>query len=363
MNGLDQTIPYADLLKDGELAPGVREIFYSWYDTYSTDGKMTKEDCARFVSVVTNSRDDIPPDDSRVSGLFAVHDPQNKGFIEREGFVSFFVDSTLNPNKKAVVWENLKNMGTRNDLKRLDEPYQTYNTDKTVLPRYRLAHNEEFFDTLFYLQDLDDKIAKEAFDFLCLITTNPLIYEQILQGSDGRTNSTWENLLDAKNIYKLIYSLQVIESFLEDVEIDSTNIDSFNEDQSIMMNDTDPEQMRFKKLEWMRNFVTKGGFSHLAKILQLKFNELLSSESQEGVMNKICIQFLLKIIRIFYFSSLKANERGHVSPSEHETVTSEGEAPSLGLESKFFLIILFFRTKIFSNRFLYFRNFVRRGTR
>jgi len=264
MNSLDQMIPQADLLsKSGQVVPQVIKVFNEWYDNYSTEGKMTREDCARFVKAVTNARDDIAPDDHRVNFLFNQYDIENSGFCPRDGFVSFYVDCSRKPEKKLTVWENLKNMGYRNDLKRLDEPYEFHNIDKIVLPRYKLSHNENFFNTIFYLQDLNESIAKEAFGFLCKITTNPTIYRNIL---DGRDN--WEMLLDAKNIYKLIYSLQIIESFLEDIEIDFEGVDSFlNEEAILGLDQNNYEEIKQRKIEWMKNFIKYDGFKHLVDVI------------------------------------------------------------------------------------------------
>ena len=264
MNSIDQLIPQMELTnKSGQIVPEVVNVFNEWYDNFSTNGKMFREDCARFVKTVTNARDEIAIDDHRVN-LLETYDLTNEGFIPRNGFVSFYVEAARKPDKKQTVWENLRNMGYRNDLKRLDEPYELHNVDKNVLPRYKLAHNENFFNTIFQLQDSTENIAKEAFGFLCKITTNPLIYRNILNGKDD-----WKNMLDSKNIYKLIYSLQIIESFLEDIEIDFTGVDSFANEESILdlgKDNVEIEEMKQMKINWMRNFIGKEGFSYLVEV-------------------------------------------------------------------------------------------------
>jgi ubiquitin carboxyl-terminal hydrolase 34 len=269
MNSIDQMIPQVDFLtKSGQAIPQLVNVFNEWYDYYSTDGKMLREDCARFVKTVTSARDDISIDDHRVNYLFSTYDYENQGYVQRDGFVSFYVEAARKPDKKHIVWENLRNMGYRNDLKRLDQPYELHNVDKNVLPRYNLSHNENFFNAIFKLQDSDENIAKEAFSFLCKITTNPIIYKNILNGKEN-----WKNLLDAKNIYKLIYSLQIIESFLEDIEIDFTGVDSFANEESILnldSNNLEIEEMKQLKIQWMRNFVSNDGFSHLVEVKIIK---------------------------------------------------------------------------------------------
>lgn len=118
-NTLDSLIPMAEICVNGQVVPECVKIFNDWYDTYSTEGKMTREDCARFVKAVTNSREDIGVEDQRIRGLFETYDKNKDGLLEREEFVGFYLECSLKPEKKRVVWDNLKTMGIRNDLKRV----------------------------------------------------------------------------------------------------------------------------------------------------------------------------------------------------------------------------------------------------
>lgn len=240
-------------------------IFNEWYDMFSTDGKMAKTDCVRFIKGVTQTREEVTPDDPRIQQLFMGYDKNNNGIIERDEFLQFYFDCISNPSKRKAVWDNLKSMGVRNDLKKMSDPYSMNNDDKSLLPRYQLAHNEELFNTIFYLQDMKDAIAKEAFNFLLMISTNPTIYKQVLF-ADNKTD--WSSLLSESNIYKLIYILQIIESFLEDIDINTVNIDGFSNEESILDNETNLtiEQLTDKKIEWMKNFVELGGYEKLYNV-------------------------------------------------------------------------------------------------
>jgi hypothetical protein len=242
---MEKLIPQSELTNSGNILPEVVSIFNEWFDKFSVNNKMTKELCAKFVSQVTNTKDEIKEDDHRINSLFMLHDKNRDDLLEREEFVAFYTDCATTPSKKKVTWENLRNMGIRNDLKKFEDPYQTYNEDKTILPRYELAYNEDFFNTIFYLQDLSEDIAIEAFNFLEIISTNPNIYKQLLEDSE------WKLLLDERNIYKLIYSLKIIESFIEDIEIEAIEGQRSNSDE-------------MKK--WMKNFVEKEGYMHLVNV-------------------------------------------------------------------------------------------------
>ena len=300
-NGMEKLIPQAEFMADGNPVSEILQIYNEWFTMFSSNEKMSKKDCSLFIRAVTGSREEIGTEDSRIQFLFSTYDRNKDELLEREEFLEFYTECCYKPDRRKVVWENLKTMGIRNDLKKMSEPYQFYVEDKTTLPRYQLAHNEEFFNTIFYLQDLNDEIAKEAFNFLCLICTNPSIYEQNLNLNE---NSNWNVLLDESNIYKLIYSLQIIESFIEDIEINDENVDYI---------DSQENDRKDIKFDWMKNFVEKGGYSHLIQILDRKLIEnvgnLLNREAiNNHLMNNICIEFLIKIVKIFYFSSLNKYE-------------------------------------------------------
>ncbi len=85
----------------------------------------------------------------------------------------------------------------------MHEPYEVFNSDPTILPRYTLAHNKEYFKILFDLQDLSDELAILAFDFLGTIATNPEMYRQMLYAaSEDKKEYNWHLLFDENNIYK-----------------------------------------------------------------------------------------------------------------------------------------------------------------
>jgi len=307
MNSANNYIPQSDLTRNGKCVPELIKIFNSWFDTFSTDGKQYKEDLSRFIKTVTNTKENISTDDSRISGLFSQYDREGKGWLDRDSFLSFYIDCSVKPERRRIVWENLHSMGIRNDLKSYDEPLEVFNTDKTILPRYQLSHNETFFNILFYLQDLHESIANEAFDFLCTITTNPVIYKQILNWGIEELNTNVNDLFHNENIFKLIYSLQIIESFIEDIEIESVGVDTFTNEESILgLTDVSLEKVREIKIEWMKRFVNAGGFKELVSILNAKLSE--KNFNSIKTINKKCLDLLIKITRIFFNSSLNQFE-------------------------------------------------------
>ncbi len=72
---------------------------------------------AKFLKDVVNHEDMPKLDDDRITKLFDRYDQQNNCYLERDGFVKFYITSTLDPGMREAVWKNLKTMGVRKDLK------------------------------------------------------------------------------------------------------------------------------------------------------------------------------------------------------------------------------------------------------
>lgn len=280
------------------------KVFNLIFDTFSSENKMSKEDCSNFIRTAIGNKEIITVNDSRVSNMFENYDRAKTGFITREGFLTFYKHSIVNNNKSLVVWENLNNLGFRNDLKRFEEDYFQKNVDKYKLPRYNLSHNELFFDTLFLLQDLSPEIAFQANSFLNVITTNPKIYNLLLNET-----SNWEEVLkyneNSTNIYKLIYNLQIIDSLVQDIEFSNeTNICEINLNSNEELNNSQVKN----NIKWVNGFILNQGYD----ILLYSFDELLTiiNNHQNNMLsiNTNFFEILIKIIKtIFYYGHTLSN--------------------------------------------------------
>src|SRR5687768_4163207 len=82
-----------------------------------------------------------------------------------------------------------------------------------------------------------------------LLPTNAKVFNDIntLQQST-MAGPNWDQLLDARSTFKLLYSLQLIDTLLHALP-------------------TDSEEKKAEKLAWRQKFLTQGGLSHLFKIL------------------------------------------------------------------------------------------------
>ena len=115
LNGLESKIPQKELVKDGEIVPELIQIVKDWFLRFSTNEKMSREECGKFIRDVTGNRDPIEADDMRVTNLFNKYDEDRDGFLDEAGLLKFYSESTL--SRPGIVRDNLKNMNIRNDLK------------------------------------------------------------------------------------------------------------------------------------------------------------------------------------------------------------------------------------------------------
>ncbi len=156
------------------------------------------------------------------------------------------------------------------------------------------------------MQDLSGDIANEAYNFLNdIITTNPSIYKKILFcGHQQKEEIKWESQLDDKNNYKLVYSLQIVDSFLEGIEIATEGIEFFpNEEIMLERKNIPPEDLKKMKMDWMRVFIKNEGFAYLINILEKKLQDY-NAGVKYSLIDNICLALLIKISRIFFASSL-----------------------------------------------------------
>ncbi len=104
-----------DLVVDEKIVPEAEKIFSLWFDQYSENNRMMNVHLGKFLRDVVNHHEMPSLDDSRITGLFDTYDSANNGYLDRDGFVKFYVTATF--DRRGVVWENIRTMGIRNDLK------------------------------------------------------------------------------------------------------------------------------------------------------------------------------------------------------------------------------------------------------
>lgn len=360
-NKLEDKIPHADLVQyifneenktnRVEITEQVLNILQGWFREYSTqeDGlfKMYKEDCARFMQSVTNARDTIHPDSNKVMSLFNEYDKDGLGYIGEESFVNFFRFSTINIDKRKVVWENLRNMGVRNDLKRINEPFYIHDCERNPasvqeLPRLKLGNDALFF-TIFDLLKSDTtkegaiNLVDEIYsferwstsnDFVCFVSCNSKMLDKIIrndasfikEGLDNTRTSVFE-ISYIINLIKLIVDSIASETLIKEENECKCGNPSCKSNQSVIYMSNRCPLSKEEVRQWFYNFIEIDGVSILIRLLLVRMSKFcvlneytqtldLNSQNRSsaiklGEAEKSLIQNLFRLIKNFYFTSLK----------------------------------------------------------
>ncbi|KAF2075266.1 hypothetical protein CYY_003442 [Polysphondylium violaceum] len=153
------------------------------------------------------------------------------------------------------------------------------------------------FELLFSLLNYDSKIAQDVWELLMLLPVNQHILHDITHlsttttivdiddvdngnnnnNSNNNSNSAvnWNNILDPSSSYKLLYSLQIIESMI------SPNSNPTNPSSSVT------------SANWKQKFINSGGANHLINGILMSVD--LQSESR-GSKKNICLAMLLRVL-------------------------------------------------------------------
>jgi ubiquitin C-terminal hydrolase len=261
---------------------------------------MDTSDCAKFIKYATNLEEEyeISPEDPRVLIFFMKYDKDQDGLLSLQDFLDFYLDQ-YNNKKPHIIWENLKHFGYRSDFKHINEPYEQYNSNKNYMPRYVLAKELNFFNTIFSLHEIkgSETLLKESAKLLNFISTNPVVLRNILFLERIEKEEDWAIYIGGDgDYYKQLYCLQIIESFFEEFESPFTEVDNEPIEFSVLEEKDLILLPKDYKILWLESFLVHGGFNN---ILQLFFSSDItkSENSDKNILIKKCMNLLIKIIR------------------------------------------------------------------
>ena len=168
--------------------------------------------------------------------------------------------------------------------------------NEECLPRYILSNSGECFQLLMGIAERGNSESGElAWNLIQKLSTNKKIYDNLLELTPNlelpyrRTKASpiqWGNLIPADSIFNLLYSLEIIDCFMEDVEdqseeekeIEMKDIIQNNEEKYSPMSDDLPSQTTHpisasldnqtqdKIRDWKIKFLQLGGLKYLLKV-------------------------------------------------------------------------------------------------
>ena len=314
-------IPKEPLMtEDFQFTEKARAAFADVFNKFaSKEGKMDAEAAAAFIQNTTGEGT-VAATDGRIKMLFSSFDKDKDGQLDLDGFLDFYKDAMMN-KREDTVRQNLGVHGFRNDLKKFNEVQETV-IEVATLPRYILSCNPKSFDLLFRILDMGESSAEQTWNLISRLTTNETIYNELLSlesAVDQTGKLPWVKLLDTHSTYRLLYGLQIIESFLDEGVV------------------ADP-----RKQAWRHQFIQYGGFEFL-------LNALLNADPAKGVcfaidrvgkmgtFQKECLGFLGHILNSFIkaatfsvraglfeeVSKAQTSYKKHIGSVEHEDAEAE----------------------------------------
>jgi ubiquitin C-terminal hydrolase len=162
-----------------------------------------------------------------------------------------------------------------------------------------LSNTHEYFELLFTLLEKgSSSLNLQTWHLLNQIPVNQELYHHLktLEVAEGAAEPVWEELLDPHCLHKLLYSLQIVNSFVGTVDHDLTL-----------------EELK-DRAEWRAQFLLLGGFKHLYAILMsAETRNLLTSEQRQN--NSKCLGFLLSVVKLFLQAAILSESSAHFSPS------------------------------------------------
>ena len=241
--------------------------------------------------------------EEKVQNFLKENDKDKKGYVSEEEFIAFYERAVRN-KKILTVWNNLKRMHIREDLKKDDEPYDIEFYPNEKLPRYQLGNDLDFIQNLIKQYYSNPEGNNILLKFLSFITTNQKIYDEVINLFNNENNNNEENFVkkileEGNNIdnkyVELNYIFIIIESILQDLEvnlifekqnpINDNEISIGSKDYKLLLEKYEPfdnEENNKKKIDFFKNMIKSQNFNKIIKLV----NALLIKISQEEKENK-----------------------------------------------------------------------------
>ncbi len=206
---LSDTLEKPNLLNEkGDSIPRFKEVLRNIFEEYSTEGKMSKIECAKFLNNAYDSNQPFKDNDYIVQNIFEKYQiDQDDDYLDINGFYKCFRHSNEFMGRNNLIWNMIKKLGYRNDLKRYNDPIDCHIIQKEYLPRYFISSNQSYFSELFFLQNYSMILAYQTYKFIQYINTNHEIYNKIIFierqfSEDSCYETIWEDLFSSDNIFQ-----------------------------------------------------------------------------------------------------------------------------------------------------------------
>ena len=291
-----------NLLIGKELSSKFKNILSSWFKKFSKNtGKMDRKMFAIFITTI-NKDNTNKESDERIKLIFNKYDKDEKGYIIEEDFFKYYSDLLLEENKFDYCFENLKNMGYNEYLVKKDESLDILHLQNQNSWRFLISNDNDILNE--FHKKYNDSDSKINYNFIFFLSTNINIYNYLLYNFNKDKKALDTLLEDKKYMLSLLYYLIIIESFIQDIElqyIDYKKIfkNNINTIQKFCIKKYEPfDNINIEdKIKFLEDFIKNNNYIKLVnyfKTIIEKFNGDLND-----LLKRCCLK-VLKIIIIIY---------------------------------------------------------------
>lgn len=288
---------------------------------------MDRQSIGTFITSVTGSNNTIPLDDYRINNFLREYDIGNKGHLSKDEFIRFYTSIVNNHDKLSNIWDNLNNMGVRNDLKYFSDPIDNEKiTNVKVSVRSTLTKSQEFFKIIFELLDKEEAIAREAYSFLSVIGTNLELHKKLILIYDNE-KASWEELINSKSIFRSLYILEIIQSLIQNKDLNSESEKESNSIFDIFIDcNLSQEEISKKLQDWKMNFIKFNGLEYLLEMINNLINlENFSIDISSSIVSlvEVCSNIINNLFEymMFEISDEQATFKKHIQSESIKSLT------------------------------------------
>lgn len=304
------------------------KILEDWFDYFKNkDSVMDRQSIGTFITSVTGSNNTIPLDDYRINNFLREYDIGNKGNLSKDEFIRFYTSIVNNHDKLSNIWDNLNNMGVRNDLKYFSDPIDNEKiTNVKVSVRSTLTKSQEFFKIIFELLDKEEAIAREAYSFLSVIGTNLELHKKLILIYDNE-KASWEELINSKSIFRSLYILEIIQSLIQNKDLNAESEKEMNSIFDIFIDcNLSQEEISKKLQDWKMNFIKYNGLEYLLEMINNLINlENFSIDISSSIVSlvEVCSNIINNLFEymMFEISDEQATFKKHIQSESIKSLT------------------------------------------
>ena len=212
--------------QNNNLTERFKSAIIKWFKIFSKGkSKMNRADIADCFNKLSGKKEPIFTEMSPKILHFFRYNSKSLEKITFDEFKAFFEKACINNYKNVII--NIKNMNQTPDLTEIPQEI-----DNNKLPRYYLSNKvEEFKESYLWksiLNNFSYSLRGDIFDFMSFLSVNEDIYNSVLNDFNKKDSMKFTK---NNNYYiKKLYTLYIIESIIEDVEI-FNNKDGINDNQ------------------------------------------------------------------------------------------------------------------------------------